>query len=172
VLVPGGAELSRSLLVDGDPVLVAAPGFLAVPVVSVPGLVGTLAELPAPLGSLPELFRPPALAGPDGVPLTDWEPAPAAPALGVPAALGLPAEGPLAAPPALAPLAPPPLPPPPPPPPWAKDSEDDPKVIMTTSMRAWDFIGRFPPKTDQDSKGGFVPKLARGHLLTSRRDMQ
>jgi hypothetical protein len=66
--------------------------------------------LPAPLGSLPELFRPPALAGPDGTPLRPAVPAPAEPAFGEPAAPPLPADGPLAAPPA---LPPPPEPPPP-----------------------------------------------------------
>src|SRR5882672_12108466 len=81
------------------------PNELAVPALLVPGGGGdaTLAELPAPLGSLPELLSPPALAGPDGTPLTPAVPAPAEPALGEPTALPLPAEGPLAAPPALAP---------------------------------------------------------------------
>ena len=84
------------------------PDELAVPALLVPGGGGdaTLAELPAPLGSLPELLSPPTLAGPDGTPLTPAVPAPAEPALGEPTALPLPAEGPLAAPPA---LAPPPL---------------------------------------------------------------
>jgi hypothetical protein len=79
---------------------------LAVPALLVPGGGGdaTLAELPALLGSLPELLSPPALAGPDGTPLTPAVPAPAEPALGEPTALPVPAEGPLAAPPALAPL--------------------------------------------------------------------
>jgi hypothetical protein len=82
------------------------PDELAVPALLVPGGGGdaTLAELPAPLESLPELLSPPALAGPDGTPLTPAVPAPAEPALGEPTALPPPAEGPLAAPPALAPL--------------------------------------------------------------------
>jgi hypothetical protein len=86
-----------------------------VPELLVPGLgAAILDELPAPLGSLSELLRPPALAGPEGTPLTPAEPAPALPALGVPTALGLPADGPLAAPAAPpAPPAPPALPPPP-----------------------------------------------------------
>jgi hypothetical protein len=92
-----------------------------VPELLVPGLGGEaiLDELPEPLGSLSELLRPPALAGPDGTPLTPLDPAPALPALGVPTALGLPADEPLAAPavplapPPDAPPAPPPLPPPP-----------------------------------------------------------
>jgi hypothetical protein len=50
------------------------------------------------------LFKPPALAGPFGTPLTPAVPAPADPALGDPAALLVPAVGPLAAPPAAAPL--------------------------------------------------------------------
>jgi hypothetical protein len=90
-------------------VLLRGPDELAVPALLVPGGVGSFDEFPAPLGSLPELFSPPALAGPDGTPLTAALPAPAEPALGEPAALPLPADGPLAAPPALPPLAPPPL---------------------------------------------------------------
>ena len=81
------------------------PDELAVPALLVPGGGGdaTLGELLAPLGSLPELLSPPALAGPGGTPLTPAVPAPAEPALGEPTALPLPAEGPLAVPPALAP---------------------------------------------------------------------
>src|SRR4029453_17811650 len=50
---------------------VGGPELAAVPAVFVlgvwmPGAAGALAELPAPLGSLPELFRPPALATPEG----------------------------------------------------------------------------------------------------------
>lgn len=94
---------------DDDPEA-ADPDEWAVPALLVPGAVGIFAELPAPLGSLPELFRPPTLAGPEGTPLTPSVPAPAEPALGEPAALPLPADGPLAAPPALPPPAlPPPL---------------------------------------------------------------
>ena len=91
----------------------ASVGILAPDVASARGGFGggggeaTLAELPAPLGSLPELLRPPALAGPDGAPLTPAVPAPAEPAFGEPAALALPADGPLAAPPALPPPPPP-----------------------------------------------------------------
>jgi hypothetical protein len=58
---------------------------------------GTLEALPIPLGSLTELLTPPTLPGPDGMPLTPVVPAPAEPALGVPAALPDPA----AVPPAL-----------------------------------------------------------------------
>jgi hypothetical protein len=89
-----------------EPVVVEDdPDELAVPALLVPGGGGdaTLAELPAPLGSLPELLSPPALAGPDGTPLTPAVPAPAEPALGEPTALPLPAGGPLAVPPVLAP---------------------------------------------------------------------
>jgi hypothetical protein len=97
----------------------ADPDEFAVPKELVPGFVGTFAELPAPLGSLPELLRPPAFAGPFGTPLTPAVPVPAAPAFGDPTPLPVPAVGPLAAPPAEAPPADPPpaLPPPPPPPP-------------------------------------------------------
>ena len=98
-----------------DPVVVpdeGAPDEFAVPAELVPGVVGTFAALPAPLGSFAELFSPPALAGPLGTPLTPAVPAPAAPAFGEPVALPVPAEGPLAAPPAEAPPVPPPEPPP------------------------------------------------------------
>jgi hypothetical protein len=95
-----------------------APDEFAVPAALVPGAVGVFAALPAPLGSFDELFRPPALAGPLGTPLTPAVPAPAEPAFGEPAAVPVPADGPLAAPPAEAPPAdPPPVPPPEPPPP-------------------------------------------------------
>jgi hypothetical protein len=86
------------------------PVEFAVPNRLVPGASGTLAEFPAPLGSLSELFSPPALAGPDGTPLMPAVPAPAEPAFGDPTALPVPAVAPLAAPPADAPpAAPPPL---------------------------------------------------------------
>jgi hypothetical protein len=100
----------------------------AVPTVLVPGASGTFAELPAPLGSFPELFRPPALAGPLGTPLTPAVPAPAEPALGEPIALADPRVGPLAAPATDPPAEAPPeeLLPPPPPPPCAS-AEIDPK---------------------------------------------
>ena len=96
------------------------PDEFAVPKAFVPGAVGVFVELPAPLGSLAELFSPPAFAGPLGTPLTPAVPAPADPALGDPTALPVPAEGPLAAPPAEEPPlddAPPPDDPPPPDPP-------------------------------------------------------
>jgi hypothetical protein len=76
------------------------PEELAVPSELVPGAVADFAELPAPLGSFPELLRPPTLAGPLGTPLIALDPAPAEPALGVPAADPVPADGPFAAPPA------------------------------------------------------------------------
>jgi hypothetical protein len=94
-----------------------APLEFAVPTEFVPGGGGDAAldALPAPLGSLIELLRPPALAGPDGTPLVADVPAPAEPALGVLAAEPAPADAPALplAPPALPPPA---LPPPPPPP--------------------------------------------------------
>ena len=103
---------------------VAAPGDpveFAVPKLLVPGAVGTLAELPAPLGSSTELLIPPALAGPDGTPFTPCVPAPADPAVGDPIALPIPTDGPVAAPVEPVPAeAPPAEPPPAPPPPlWA-----------------------------------------------------
>ena len=98
-------------VVVGDPVVADEPDEWAVPALLVPGGgEPTLAELPAPLGSLPELFRPPTLAGPVGTPLTPAAPAPAEPAFGELAVLPVPADEPLAAAPAL----PPPPPPPPP----------------------------------------------------------
>jgi hypothetical protein len=88
----------------------------------VPGEVGAFAGLPAPLGSLPELFRPATFAGPPGTPLTPAVPAPAAPAMGEPTALPEPFVGPLATPPA---AAPPDVPPPAEPPfPWASAALD------------------------------------------------
>src|SRR3979409_2678288 len=78
--VPPAADLADPVVME-DPV---DPDELAVPALLVPGAGGaaTFAELPAPLGSLPELLRPPAFAGPDGTPLTPAVPAPAPPALG------------------------------------------------------------------------------------------
>src|SRR6202790_5672282 len=115
--VPPAAARAEPVVVD-DPVVADDPEELAVPAPLVPGggCETTFPELPTPLGSLPELLRPPASAGPDGTPLTPAVPAPAEPAFGEPAALPLPADGPLAAPPALPPPPlPPPLPLPPPP---------------------------------------------------------
>jgi hypothetical protein len=54
----------------------------------------TFDALPIPLGSLAELLTPPTLPGPAGMPLTPVVPAPAEPALGVPAALLDPAAVP------------------------------------------------------------------------------
>jgi hypothetical protein len=100
--VPPAAGRAEPVVID-DPVVAADPDELAVPAALVPGGGGEaiFAEFPAPLGSLPELLRPPILAGPDGTPLTPAVPAPAEPALGEPTALPPPADGPLAAPPAL-----------------------------------------------------------------------
>jgi hypothetical protein len=92
--VPPGAELAEPVVTPA-PEFTAEPDELAVPALLVPGAGGeaTLAEFATPLGSLAELLRPPALAGPDGTPLTAAGPAPAEPAFGEPATL------PLAAPP-------------------------------------------------------------------------
>jgi len=91
-----------------EPVVADDPDELAVPALLVPGGGAAIfAALPAPLGSLPELLRPPALAGPDGTPLTPAVPAPGEPAFGEPTALPVPVEGPLAALPAPLPPAPP-----------------------------------------------------------------
>lgn len=91
--------------------VVTEPVEFAVPALLVPGGDTVFEALPAPLGSLSELLRPPTLAGPEGTPLTPAVPAPAAPALGEPTALLLPAVGPLAAPAPPVPLAPPAPPP-------------------------------------------------------------
>jgi hypothetical protein len=106
--VPPGADRAEPVVTPAAEFEAASdpagePDELAVPALLVPGAGGeaSLAELPAPLGSLPELLSPPALAGPDGTPLMPAVPAPAEPAFGEPAALPLPADGPLAAPPAL-----------------------------------------------------------------------
>jgi hypothetical protein len=132
-----------------DPVVTPAAEFnaepveFAVPALLVPGGETTFDELPAPLGSLPELLGPPALAGPDGTPLTPAVPAPAEPALGEPAALPEPADGPLAAPPALPPPA---LPPPPPPPLCANEPTGPTRIAIATIDAAADMlaIGKSP----------------------------
>jgi hypothetical protein len=85
------------------------PDELAVPAAFVPGVFDALPAFPAPLGSLPELLRPPTLPGPV-TPLTAAVPAPAEPAFGAAPAVPLPE-----APPADPPPADPPPPPPPPP---------------------------------------------------------
>lgn len=99
---PSAFDLAEPVVED-DRVAGDDPDELAVPALLVPGGKAVLAELPAPLGSLPELLRPPTLAGPDGTPLTPAVPAPGEPAFGEPTALPVLAEGPLAAPPALPP---------------------------------------------------------------------
>ena len=106
--MPPGAGRADPVVTPA-PVLTPDPLEFAVPALLVPGGGGEASfdELPAPLGSLPELFKPPSRAGPEGTPLTPAEPAPAEPEGGEPTALPLPAEGPLAAPPALQPPVPP-----------------------------------------------------------------
>jgi hypothetical protein len=90
VLVPARFDLA-------NPVVMPPPDDWAVPALLVPGAGGeaSLDEFPAPPGSPPALFNPPGLAGPEGTPLTPDVPAPAEPALGEPAAVLLPADGPL-----------------------------------------------------------------------------
>lgn len=119
--VPPGAGLAEPVVME-DPDVADDPDELAAPAVLVPGGGGiaTFAELPAPLGSLPELFRPPTLPGPDGTPLMPAVPAPAEPAFGEPAALPPPADGPLAAPPAL------------PPPPCANEPTGPTRIAIAT----------------------------------------
>jgi hypothetical protein len=103
---PAAGLVDAAPEVDSD-LVEAEPDEFAVPALLVPGGITAFEALPAPLGSLSELLRPPVLAGPDGTPLTPDVPAPAEPAFGEPAALPLPAEGPLAAPAPPAPPAPP-----------------------------------------------------------------
>jgi hypothetical protein len=98
-----------------------APDELAVPSELVPGAVGIFDEFPAPLGSFAELLRPPTLAGPLGTPLIELVPAPAEPALGVPAADPVPADEPLAAPPPPEPL-------------WARAPSGESRVAIRRSL--------------------------------------
>lgn len=109
-------------------VLLGVPVELAVPRALVPGAVGTFCELPAPLGSFPELFRPPAFAGPLGTPLTAAVPAPAEPASGEPTAELVPVDGPLAAPPVE-------LPPPDPLPDWATTGSGAANIVRISIIR-------------------------------------
>jgi hypothetical protein len=127
---PTPARLPAEPVVMDDPLLTDEPEELAVPALLVPGADGTaiLAELPAPLGSLPELLRPPILAGPDGTPLTAAVPAPAEPAFGEPTALPLPADGPLAAPPVLPPV------------PWANEVAEPARIAIATIEAVADIL--------------------------------
>src|SRR5882757_948721 len=102
----GLVPVPEAPVVTPAPVFAPAPEDCAVPALLVPGGgEASRDELPAPLGSLPELFCPAALAGPGGTPLIAEVPAPAEPAFGVPTELL-----PVVAPPALPPPAlPPPL---------------------------------------------------------------
>jgi hypothetical protein len=93
VPVPSGPAVP---VVTPAPVLTPAPDDCAVPALLVPAGEASLDEFAAPLGSSPALFNPPGFAGPDGMPLILDVPAPAEPAFGEPAALLLPADGPLA----------------------------------------------------------------------------
>jgi hypothetical protein len=133
-----GADCPPDPVVTPGCEFMADPVDCAVPALFVPG-EASLAELPAPLGSLSELLTPPVFAGPGGTPLTPAVPAPGEPALGLPTACGL-ADAPLAAPPALAP--PPPAPPePPPPPPCAK---------AAVELTARSTIAAYAPRDDLD----------------------
>jgi hypothetical protein len=79
------------------------------------------------------LWSPPGEAGPFGTPLIAADPAPADPALGVAAAVPVPADAPLAAPPVEAADPPPPAEPPPPPLPpplWAKALKGESKIAI------------------------------------------
>jgi hypothetical protein len=137
----------RPGVAPGDPVE------FAVPAAFVPGVWEAFAALPAPLGSLTELFVPPALPGPMGTPLTPALPAPAEPAAGEPTALPLLA-------------APPPADEPPPAPPllWAKLEVDPTKLARTARTTTAVDLDMWPlrKKTDlNERRSGFVPDRHR-----------
>lgn len=121
--VPPAPDLPEPVVAD-DPLVEEDPEELAVPALLVPGGVAAFAELPTPLGSLPELLRPPALAGPDGTPLT--LPVPAEPVLAEPVAL--PEDAPLLAPPALPPLD------------WANELTEPIRMAMATIDAVMDIL--------------------------------
>jgi hypothetical protein len=156
--IPPGADRAEPVVTPAPlaadaPLVADDPDELAVPALLVPGEGGDASfdELPAPLGSLPELLRPPALAGPDGTPLTPAVPAPAEPAFGEPAALPLPADGPLAAPPALPPLLPPPD--------WANELTGPSKIAMATIEAVSDILViAISPFTIQRHREALVPR--------------
>jgi hypothetical protein len=104
--------------VGGPPPLDVDPEELAAPAELVPGVLTDLAAVPAPLGSLLELLRPPTLGG-GGAPTAELAPAdptPCAPAGDEAAPAAAPLDDAPPADPPPAPPAPPPRPPPPPPP--------------------------------------------------------
>jgi hypothetical protein len=151
--VPPGVAPAEPVVVV-DPVVADDPEELAVPALLVPGGGGeaTLAAFPAPLGSLPELFRPPTLAGPDGTPLTAAVPAPAEPAPGEPVAV--PADGPLAAPPALC----------------ANEPAGDIKMAIAASAAAVNVlvIAKLPLEFNDDGGRGFPGPVSSQGLLRHR----
>jgi hypothetical protein len=112
------------------PVLDVEPEGLAVPAELVPGALEAFAAFPAPLGSLPELLRPPTLPGPV-TPFIAVVPAPAEPALGE-----APVAAPEGAPPAEEPPdeEPPPDPPPPPPPLCARADTGDSRAATRITL--------------------------------------
>jgi hypothetical protein len=127
------------------------PEELAVPPEFVPGVLIAFAALPAPLESLPELLRPPTLAGP-GAPsaeLAPAEPTPCAPA-GDEAA---PAAAPLDVVP---PPDPPPAPPaPPPPPPCARAEMGDSRAVTRTNLHNEQGMGKIPFDANAVASGEF-----------------
>src|ERR1700709_2274582 len=93
--VPVELAVPAELVPDAGPLLRPVLGeFIPRPLF--PDGPATFEAFPAPLGSLPVLLRPAALAGPFGMPFTAAVPAPAAPALGEPTKLPVPTVGPLA----------------------------------------------------------------------------
>jgi len=107
------------------------PEGLAVPAELVPGALEAFAAFPAPLGSLPELLRPPALPGPV-TPLIAAVPAPAEPALGA-APVAAPEAPPADAPPGEEPPDEEP-PPDPPPPLCARADMGERRAVMRTTL--------------------------------------
>jgi hypothetical protein len=130
-----------------------------------PDGLASFEAFPAPLGSLPELLSPAALAGPFGMPFTAAVPAPADPALGDPTELPVPTVGPLVAPgappelaaPAVPPAdAPPPLPPPAPPPPplpWANTAAEEQVREKTTNTANFEIAILLSPNRYGETNG-------------------
>jgi hypothetical protein len=171
--LPDPADLPEPVVTPLS-VLTPRPDDWAVPAVLVPGAGGdaSLDGFCAPLGSSPELFNPPGLAGPDGTPVTLCVPAPAEPAFGEPAAVLLLAEGPLAAPPALAPpvLAPPPVPPLLPPPLWASDMAGDIRIVIAATAAAAhaSFIGNLLFESNGGALPLFLPERFPRQIIQSQ----
>ena len=129
-----------------------------------------LRRVSSTLGSLTELLRPPAFPGPVGTPLVAAVQAPADPAFGEPAAVPVPADGPLAAPPAAPPAgAPPPAEPPlePPPPLCASAFRGESNIATITSFAGseLDILQRSPEVIVPTTTLAMKPRAPDGFLL-------